>query len=407
MNSWGLQNNGCIDEYYFTHILFGSIRNVAGSDFNHERMMLKFQALAEQRKSEGEDAGYVDDRCWSAAFWSQPDLQKVPALQRYMQEKGLLMWGEGAQRPASVEQLTIDALKEMRKSPFLFLRKVVNVPRVVDSCETFDEAASRILLTDVVQPSVQSAGVVDLEYLTNEFKQQFHGKWVDVAKGDTTIHCQQGRKPRELVLNARSSSKDTFIWGGYALICGRRVSLQFYDQILEGKLDKTSNIIYWANGAQWKKTEGVNAPVVQQVHTPEEQMATPEQSIGNLPGAVPLNLNADENNVVGQEKDVVPFNYARDPASDKDIVLSDSIFQSKINQNPEKQEEIKKQENEETAKVRKAREEEYAKNELVMDAKTLFAEMGLFPSKSNSTADVEDILMPISSSLPIASRPAY
>jgi len=92
MNSWGLQNNGCIDEYYFTHILFGSIRNVAGSDFNHERMMLKFQALAEQRKSEGEDAGYVDDRCWSAAFWSQPDLQKVPALQRYMQEKGLLMW---------------------------------------------------------------------------------------------------------------------------------------------------------------------------------------------------------------------------------------------------------------------------------------------------------------------------
>jgi hypothetical protein len=36
--------------------------------------------------------------------------------------------------------------------------------------------------------------------------------------------------------------KGNVIWGGYAMICGRRVTLQFYNQILEGRLEARGKV---------------------------------------------------------------------------------------------------------------------------------------------------------------------
>ena len=214
--------------------------------------------------------------------------------------------------------------------------------------------SERILTNKVPEPAFDtddstSTKQTDLEFLTSNFRPKYFGAWVDVAKGDTIIEAEEGRQPRELVLNARSSSKKKFIWGGYALICGARVSIQFYDQVLEGSL--AGDVIHWANGAQWKRGEDKNksageavaeagvaaaagmgvgggaaaaggAAVVQGgVVQQEARMPGAKEEVANIPRALPLELvDSGKKNALG-ETDASPkqrrwFSYNMEPDGD-------------------------------------------------------------------------------------------
>ena len=57
----------------------------------------------------------------------------VPKVQEYLEARGLATY-EKTTSPAEFTQFTVDAVKELRKSPFLFMRKVEEAPKVLDSC---------------------------------------------------------------------------------------------------------------------------------------------------------------------------------------------------------------------------------------------------------------------------------
>jgi len=235
-------NEGCYDEFYFISALYGYIENVSTSEIGPAGNSSLVFRIADKNK-------FVD-QCHTFAAWS--NLPQVPELQNALTSEGVLTMSGGITRPGTLSHFTAQSLKELRKSSFLFARKVDDGPAIQDTCETFIEASTRILLEPTVEP-LEHTTADDVNFLEKYFKDNFFGTWIDVAKMDTIIECVEGGKPRELVLSARRGTNNEFIWGGYALICGKRVTLQFYNQILEGHLDSENGIIYWSNGAQWKK----------------------------------------------------------------------------------------------------------------------------------------------------------
>lgn len=50
-------------------------------------------------------------------------------------------------------------------------------PAIQDTCETFLEATTRILLSDAI---LQSTTVQDVTFLEKSFKNDFFGTWIDV-----------------------------------------------------------------------------------------------------------------------------------------------------------------------------------------------------------------------------------
>jgi len=273
MNHWAFPSNtGCLDEYYIFQSVVGVVRGVT------DLQLLAFDQAFDQQK--------YADRCYTLACWNVPQNPVIPAVQQFLQNRGLIRY-DAVTRPGTITHVTTDSLKELRKSAFLFLRKVPDSPKVMDSCETFEQGVSRILYADRVVPSLglspteqlsaqvdpsaaalgggTVAGAVggavedDATFLTSaDFRNEFYtGEWTDVAHGDTKISSSVGNEPRQIVLKAESVSNKEAIWNGFGLICGTHISLQFHDQILEG--DVSNDVIYWANGAQWARNVAVAA----------------------------------------------------------------------------------------------------------------------------------------------------
>ncbi|CAD7967946.1 unnamed protein product [Amoebophrya sp. A120] len=307
LSSFGLVGWVCLDEYYMWSALVNTLQNIPAAAFQQRTLLDKFNEKAvrenllpastvapsgagnglleveetttrEQTTSTG--AERLVDRCYTLACWNVPSNPVIPYVQQQLQNRGLIRY-DSVTRPGTLTHFTTGALKELRKSSFLFLRKVPDSPKILDSCESFEQGVSRILFADLVEPGLENKETDDIAFLTTKYQDQYVGTWVDVAHSDTRITSKksaaaalglgESEKNRQIALQAKSVSKNEDIWQGYGVICGSHVSLQFHDQVLEGELSTSQTgasggleaTIFWANGAQWKK-ELIPAGVAEQ-----------------------------------------------------------------------------------------------------------------------------------------------
>ncbi|CAD7969459.1 unnamed protein product [Amoebophrya sp. A25] len=311
LSSFNLVGRVCIDEYYMFHALFETLQNAPATDFVQRTLLDKFDAQQANREASGAQARHLKavDRCYTLACWNVPSNPVIPAIQQYLQNYGLVRY-DAVTRPGTLTHASIAGLKELRKSSFLFLRKVPDSPQVLDSCESFENAAMRLLYSSHVLPALEGPAQSDLTYLTVDFQQEYFGSWTDVANEDTRIkamalgdgaldHQSDGGPTttspiastgREIKLEARSLSSNSFVWTGHGTICGRHLSLRFHDQVLDGELNDKADTIYWANGAQWRKDMSDKDSAVEKQVTAmtHHDGASPAEAVKKLPGALPM-----------------------------------------------------------------------------------------------------------------------
>jgi len=223
---------GCLDEMYFVNVLFGeaAFTNV---DLNS----------AEQAVLKNMGSSFIS-KCHTLVSW---DATAVP-------KAGISPPTHPASyhAPGVLDQFTIGSLKHLRESSYLFVRKVSEKPKVIDSCETFEEASGRILTSTNAEPN--RSAIEETNRLSLLWKSNLLGVWSDIGMADSAIHCAEGKTPSELLLSAQSISSKAVIWSGSASLCGKRVSLTVANQVWEGTLDEKRLLISWQNGAQWKQS---------------------------------------------------------------------------------------------------------------------------------------------------------
>lgn len=228
----GMKNTGCLDEFWYFTVLYG-VMNLTGrpttfhlNDFNGGPLKTTLYE--------------TQGRCDTFVHWvpraSGHNNNLTRLSKALIADPGTEMTTATEQRPASISRMSMATLLEMRKSPFLFVRKV-NDNCDFSGCESLAEAFDSLVFSTPPRP---------LAGLSERWRGEGH--WLDNKNNPVTIQGAEGS------ISLMGTDASMRAKGSY---CHNRITAVFTNGYrAQATLTANGQQLIWHNGVTWNRAMG-------------------------------------------------------------------------------------------------------------------------------------------------------